>query len=115
MCTLQALASVGIASRRGADAIILEGRVKVNGQVVTTPFVQVDLSKDKLAVDGRPLSTADSLKKYYFALNKPKGFICSNTSDKAEWDGRLVINLFDDWIAQWKTKKPAVSTDNGDA
>ena len=103
----KALAATGVASRRGADDMIFAGRIAVNGAIVREPGTQVNLSRDKLALDGRPISTAAAIKKYYFALNKPKGYICSNKGDGSEGSGdRLVVDLFTAWLKGWKARHP---------
>jgi len=107
----KALAATGVASRRGADEMIFAGRVAVNGSVIKEPGIQIDLSKDKLALDGKILSTMAANKKYYFALNKPKGYICSNKGDGSEGSGdRLVIDLFEEWLKGWKYRHPGSGT-----
>lgn len=68
------LADAGIASRRASEAIILEGRVRVNGEVARELGTRVDPLHDQVQVDGKALK---SKKKLYVALNKPPGFICS--------------------------------------
>ena len=72
------VAQTGLASRRKAEDIIRAGRVLVNGTPVLLPQHQVDVLKDKVTVDGKPTDVKGT-KYYYFALNKPKGFICSST------------------------------------
>lgn len=73
------LAHAGIASRRAAEAIIAEGRVKVNGEVVTEMGRQADPAIDKIEVDGKVLpktqveKTAEEM--VYIALNKPDGVV----------------------------------------
>ena len=49
------LAQAGIASRRAAEQIILEGRVQVNGQTVTELGTKADLNRDHIRVDGKLL------------------------------------------------------------
>ena len=50
-------------------------------------------------------------KKYYFALNKPKGYICSNKGDGSSGSGdRLVVDLFDEWLGGWKQRHPGSGT-----
>jgi 23S rRNA pseudouridine2605 synthase len=85
----KALAAAGIASRRAAEEIIFDGRVKVNGQVVKVPQTMVDWDKDVILVDEAPLGGEEG--KVYFILNKPHGYICSNTRLGSK---RLVIDLF---------------------
>lgn len=69
------IASAGICSRRQAEAYISEGRVAVNGEVVTQPGVTVDPEVDKVAVDGQAVTPGRS--KIYIALNKPAGYVSS--------------------------------------
>jgi 23S rRNA pseudouridine2605 synthase len=83
------LAQANIASRRKSEEIILEGRVKVNGVVVSELGFKVD-KKDKIEVDGKPIELAEHL---YFLLNKPTGYV-STTSD--EKNRKTVIDLLDD-------------------
>jgi 23S rRNA pseudouridine2605 synthase len=67
------LAQAGIASRRAAEQIILEGRVIVNGQVVTELGTRADATKDHIRVDGKLLHGPEPQR--YFMLNKPRGYV----------------------------------------
>jgi 23S rRNA pseudouridine2605 synthase len=67
------LSQCGIASRRGAEQIILEGRVSINGHIIKELATQVQ-PDDKVVVDGSPVRTELPL---VIALNKPKGYLCS--------------------------------------
>jgi 23S rRNA pseudouridine2605 synthase len=67
------LAQAGLSSRRGADALVLEGRVAVNGAVVREPGTLADPARDRIAVDGRPLPAAEPLQ--YLLLHKPAGVL----------------------------------------
>ncbi|MBW7996889.1 MAG: rRNA pseudouridine synthase [Candidatus Glassbacteria bacterium] len=49
------LAHAGVSSRRGAEKLILEGRVRLNGRTLTDPAIRVDPDTDKLEIDGKPL------------------------------------------------------------
>ena len=69
------MASAGVASRRECEELILTGVVRVNGHVVDRLPVFVDAQTDTILVDGKRLKPPQRL---YFALNKPKGVICSN-------------------------------------
>ncbi len=69
----KALAGAGVASRRVSEGLIREGRVSVNGQVVTALGVKVDLERDEVAVDGQPLRRRSEL--VHVMLNKPAGVI----------------------------------------
>ena len=74
------LAQAGIASRRAAEAIILEGRVMVNGTVVTELGTRADASKDHIRVDGKLLRGPEPQR--YFMVNKPRGYV--TTTDDPE-------------------------------
>ena len=69
------LAAAGLASRRGCEEIILDGRVTVNGRRVHSLPVLVDPEMDEITVDGRRLKVD---RKVYFLLHKPKGVHCTN-------------------------------------
>ena len=67
------IAEAGITSRRGADQLILEGRVSLNGRTVRDLGVKVDPSKVEVQVDGETIQAITS--KAYVVLNKPKGVL----------------------------------------
>lgn len=67
------LAKAGIASRRAAEEIIVQGRVTVDGRVVTKLGEKADPLLQRIEVDGKPLASAEE--KVYLLLNKPKGFV----------------------------------------
>ena len=73
----KALAAAGIASRRACEEIIFAGRVKVNGEIVRTPQTLVDWKKDSISVDNKKVKGEEN--KIYYALNKPKGYVCSSS------------------------------------
>ncbi len=73
------LAHCGVASRRASEQIILDGRVKVNGQLVTTLGTKVS-DKDLVTVDDKKIQL--ETKKRYVLLNKPAGFVCSSSDEK---------------------------------
>ena len=74
------IASSGTASRRGADELILAGRVKVNGKVVQTPGSSVETSNDTVTVDGKKFVPVSKFT--FIMLYKPKGCITSVSDDK---------------------------------
>jgi 23S rRNA pseudouridine2605 synthase len=74
----KALADAGVASRRGADTLVAEGRVTVNGEVAVTGQ-KVDPASDTLAVDGRPVVPAR--RRTYLVMHKPAG-VTSTVSDR---------------------------------
>lgn len=69
------LAHAGVASRRRAEEMIVEGRVKVNGEVVTELGTKVNPRLDVIQVDGRPLGKPEA--PVYIILNKPRGVLSS--------------------------------------
>ena len=68
------IAERGIASRRKAEEMILEGRVKVNGQVAIIGM-KADASRDHIKVDGKLLTKPES--KAYYMMFKPRGVVTS--------------------------------------
>jgi 23S rRNA pseudouridine2605 synthase len=79
------LASAGIASRRGAEEYIRQGRVKVDGKVVVEMGLQVDPLHQLIELDGKLVTTKERL--VYILLNKPRGYV-STLSDP---QGRPII------------------------
>ncbi len=67
------LAASGVASRRAAEELILEGRVTVNGTVVTELGTKADPTVDHVKVDGKRLRSAPPLR--YILMNKPRGVV----------------------------------------
>ncbi len=74
------MAQAGIASRRACEDLIRQGRVQVNGQVVTEMGTKVDPARDRIAVDGQPLTQA--AKRVYLVLNKPPGYLSTAHDDR---------------------------------
>lgn len=76
---IQALiARAGLASRRAAEGIILAGRVRLNGLVVTELGTKA-LPTDSLTLDGKPVVAEERI--HHLALNKPPGYICAMRDD----------------------------------
>jgi 23S rRNA pseudouridine2605 synthase len=96
------LADAGIASRRGGEQIILDGRVEVNGKVVTELGTKVDPNRDVIMVDGAQVRAR---KKLYIAVNKPRGYICTKVDPERrkcigellpkEWDNLNTVGRLD--------------------
>ena len=68
------LAHAGLASRRAAERMIREHRVRVNGSVVIELGTQVDPERDRIEVDGHPLPRSETAH-HYVALYKPLGVV----------------------------------------
>ncbi len=64
------LSQAGVASRRKAEVLIVEGRVTVNGEAITELGSKADISRDHIKVDGRLLRKPKRM--VYLAMNKPK-------------------------------------------
>jgi len=67
------LARCGVASRRKAEEIIRQGRVRVDGIVVTAMGSRITPGKQTISLDGKDLK--DDIQPIYFLLNKPKGYV----------------------------------------
>lgn len=80
------IARCGVSSRRKAEELILQGKVKVNGEVVTELGTKVS-GDDIITVDGKLLSIED---KVYYVMNKPRGVISSSSDEK---DRKTVISI----------------------
>ena len=70
----KAITASGLASRRQAEAMIIEGRVHVNKEIVIHPNTDVNPHKDEILVDGKPLPIQEQ--KVYYAFHKPKNTLC---------------------------------------
>ena len=83
------IANSGYCSRRKAEELIVNGRVKVYGEVVTELGVKVS-SDDAISVDGKALKLEED--KVYFLLNKPRGVVSTSSDDKGR---KTVVDLID--------------------
>jgi len=82
----KALANAGVASRRVAEQLIVEGRVRVNGEVVTELGTRIDPAVDLIDVDGTAVQLDQT--KRYVMLNKPTGVVSSMRDDRGRPDLR---------------------------
>ena len=73
------LAHCGVASRRASENLILNGRVSVDGKIVTELGTKVS-GKEKICLDGKQIFP--EAEKRYILLNKPEGYVCSLADEK---------------------------------
>ncbi|QZT65062.1 pseudouridine synthase [Mycolicibacterium austroafricanum] len=74
------LSQAGIASRRVAEKMIRDGRVEVDGQIVTELGTRVDPAASVIRVDGARITVDDTL--VYLAINKPRGMHSTMSDDR---------------------------------
>ncbi len=84
------LAAAGVASRRDCEALVEEGRVKVNGVLLDGLPAWVNPAEDRIEVDGRLLRRPEQ--HVYIMLFKPKGIVCTNEDPEGR---RRAIDLID--------------------
>ncbi|MEZ2331388.1 pseudouridine synthase [Mesorhizobium sp. RCC_202] len=80
----RALSKLGLCSRKQAELLIAEGRVRVGGKVARDPSLWVDLERDSIAIDGERVIAE---RKVYLMLNKPRGLV--TTRDDPEGRGTV--------------------------
>lgn len=85
------LAMCGIASRRAADQMVQEGRVTLNGKVVTEPGVKVVPGRDEVIVDGSIFAQPEA-NLQYILLNKPRNVITTSSDER---DRETVLDYVD--------------------
>lgn len=112
------IAMSGMASRRGAEELIDQGRVKVNGKLIREQGVKVELGCDKVELDGELLKVNE--KKIYIALNKPSGYV---TTVKDQFNRPTVVDLVEKEIhtrvfpvgrLDYETEGLLIMTNDGD-
>lgn len=81
------ISSLNIASRREADKLIKDGKVKVNGEIIINPAIQV-AENDKIICDIEDYKN----EKIYIKLNKPVGYVVSNNKK----EGKPIYKLLDE-------------------
>lgn len=82
------LANNGVAARRKCEEYIIEGKVKVNGKVVTELGTKVNPETDKIEFNGREIKKVE--KYIYILLNKPIGYV---TTVKDQFNRPTVLDL----------------------
>ncbi len=89
------LSKAGLGSRTEARQWIGAGRVSVNGRVVRTPDHWVDMDRDRIALDGRPVGAS---KKLYLLLYKPKGYLTTYKDPQGRPTVYDLIAGIDEWV-----------------
>ena len=84
------LAESGVASRRKAEELIIQGKVKVNDKIVTELGTKVDPETDVIKFEDNIINNKNNHKKIYILLNKPIGVV---TTAKDQFDRQTVIDL----------------------
>ncbi|MGL4731582.1 MAG: pseudouridine synthase [Clostridium sp.] len=84
------MASCGVASRRKCEEIILDGRVRVNDNIINELGFKVDKNKDIVKVDGKKIQPEE--RKVYIALNKPTGYVSTVSDERGR---KTIIDLVD--------------------
>lgn len=87
------IALCGVASRRGADSLIADGRVSVNGEPVKTMGPEIEAGRDVVSVDGKVVTPPED--RVYIMLNKPAGYICSCNDERGRKTVLDIIEGFD--------------------
>ena len=85
------IASSGVCSRRKAENLILAGKIKVNGEIVTELGKKVDSQKDEVMYENKRLKLSEDYK--YVLLNKPVGYV---TTVKDQFNRPTVLDLVKD-------------------
>ncbi|HLO41546.1 MAG TPA: pseudouridine synthase, partial [Phycisphaerales bacterium] len=90
------LADAGVAARRVCEKLIEEGRVEVNGEVITRLPAFVDPRHDQISVDGKPIArqVGAAGRKLYIILHKPERTL-TTASDEPGLERRTVLDLID--------------------
>ncbi len=83
------LAHAGVASRRKAEDLMREGRVTVNGEIVSEPGAKADIARDHIKVDGKLLKPPRA--HVYLALNKPREVVTTLSDPEGRRNVRHLI------------------------
>jgi 23S rRNA pseudouridine2605 synthase len=92
----RALSKLGYCSRSAARRLIIEGRVRLNGRVERDPEAPLQITKDRLQVDGKEITAA---RKIYLMLNKPRGVVTTVRDEKGRDTVYSLLKQQDRWLA----------------
>lgn len=90
------MAAAGVASRRVSENYIAQGRVAVNGEVVTEPGRRIDPETDEVTVDGVVIQL--DVSKRYIMLNKPTGVVSTMKDESGRPDLRQYTGEFEERV-----------------
>ena len=89
------LSKLGVCSRSQAQALIQEGRVRVDGRLIRNPERPTDSRSETISVDGNAVRAAQPV---YLAMNKPRGLVVSADDERGR---QTVYQLLDDPALPW--------------
>lgn len=112
------LADCGVASRRGADVLITDGQVQVNGKTVFELGVKVDPSMDRIVLNGKPVR-APLDTKVYVIFHKPEKVLTTMSDPEgrptvADFMEKLPVRVFPVGRLDWETEGLLLLTNDGD-
>ena len=110
------LALCGVASRRKSEEYIKDGKVSVNGKILTDLSYKVNIKSDIVCLNGEKLSLPQNY--VYYKLNKPKGYMCTASDDrnrKTIYDlVKSPVRLFSIGRLDYDTEGLIILTNDGD-
>lgn len=111
------LADCGITSRRGADQLIEEGQVQVNGKTVYELGVRVNPSVDRVVLKGKPVKPATQ--KIYVIFNKPEKVLTTMSDPEgrptvSDYMEKLPVRVFPVGRLDWETEGLLLLTNDGE-
>jgi 23S rRNA pseudouridine2605 synthase len=89
------LSKAGVGSRTDARKWIGAGRVAVNGKLIQTPDAWVDLDRDKITLDGKPIEAQERI---YLLLYKPKGYLTTYKDPEGRATVYDLLKGLDQWV-----------------
>lgn len=92
----RAISKLGFCSRANAARLIRDGKVRLNGILSRDPETPVNLTKDRIEVDGQRIAAA---KKIYLVLNKPRGIVTTASDEKGRDTVYTLLDADLPWVA----------------